>query len=59
MFDLRLFSYERLRYLQDPSILSDADFQRELDLLREQSITRDPRTTDEIMLFEMQHHMEL
>ena len=57
--DLRLFSYERLRYLQDPSILSDADFQRELDLLREQSITRDPRSADEIMLFEMQHHMEL
>ena len=53
--DLRLFPYDRLRYLQDPRTLSDADFQRELDLLREQSITRDSRSADEIMLFEMQH----
>jgi hypothetical protein len=57
--DLRLFSYERLRYLQDPRTLSDADFQRELDLLRKDGFHRDPRSTDDIMLAEMSHHMEL
>ena len=57
--DLHLFSYERLRYLQDPRTLSDADFQRELDLLRKDGFHRDPRSTDDIMLAEMSHHMEL
>ena len=34
--DLRAFPYERLRYLQDPRTLSDEDFQKELDQLREE-----------------------
>ena len=32
--DLRSIPYARLRYLQDPRILSDAEFQSELDALR-------------------------
>ena len=57
--DLHLFSYERLRELQDPRTMSDTDFQRELDLLRKDGFHRDPRSSDEIMLHEMTHHMEL
>ncbi len=57
--DLHLFSYERLRYLQDPRTLSDADFQRELDLLRKDGFHRDPRSTDDIMLAEMSRHQEI
>ena len=34
--DLRAFPYERLRYLQDPRTLSDEDFQKELEALREE-----------------------
>lgn len=34
--DLRAFPYERLRTLQDPRGLSDQDFQKELDQLREE-----------------------
>lgn len=34
--DLRAFTYERLRYLQDPRTLSDEDFQKELDKLRDE-----------------------
>ncbi len=34
--NLYLFSFERLRYLQDPRILSDEDFQKELEYLREE-----------------------
>ena len=56
--DLHLFSYERLRELQDPRTMSDTDFQRELDLLRKDGFHRDPRSSDEIMLHEMTHHME-
>ncbi len=33
--DLHVFTYARLRYLQDPRTLSDADFQAELEALRE------------------------
>ncbi len=33
--DLHVFTYARLRYLQDPRALSDADFQAELEALRE------------------------
>ena len=57
--DLYLFSYERLRELQDPRTMSDTDFQRELELLRKDGFHRDPRSSDEIMLHEMTHHMEL
>ena len=56
--DLHLFSYERLRELQDPRVTSDEQFQRELDLLRKDGFHRDPRSSDEIMLAEMTHHME-
>ena len=34
--NLHVFSYARLRYLQDPRTLSDDDFQRELALIRDQ-----------------------
>ena len=34
--DLRAIPYERLRYLQDPHGLSDQDFQKELEALREE-----------------------
>ena len=33
--DLHVFTYERLRYLQDPRSLSDEDFQKELALIRD------------------------
>ena len=56
--DLHLFSYERLRELQDPRTMSDVDFQRELDLLRKDGFHRDTRSTDDLMLAEMTHHME-
>ena len=57
--DLYLFSYERLRELQDPRVTSDEQFQRELDLLRKDGFHRDTRSSDEIMLYEMTHHMEV
>jgi len=57
--DLHLFSYERLRELQDPRTMSDADFQRELESIRAQDYRIDPRSTDEIMQYEMSHHMEI
>ena len=57
--DLPLFSSERLRELQDPRVTSDEQFQRELDLLRKDGFHRDPRSSDEIMLHDMTHHMEV
>ncbi len=57
--DLYLFSYERLRELQDPRVTSDEQFQRELDLLRKDGFHRDPRSSDEIMQYEMSHHQEI
>ena len=57
--DLHLFSYERLRELQDPRVTSDEQFQRELDLLRKDGFHRDPRSSDEIMLHEMSRHQEI
>lgn len=57
--DLHLFSYERLRELQDPRVTSDEQFQRELNLLRKDGFHRDPRSSDNIMLAEMTHHMEI
>ena len=50
--DLRLFTYERLRELQDPQILSDEQFAAELEALRKDRFRRDPRSTDDIMLSE-------
>ena len=56
--DLHLFSYERLRELQDPRTMSDEQFAAELEALRKDHFRRDPRSTDEIMLSDMTHHME-
>ena len=50
--DLRLFTYERLRELQDPRTMSDEQFAAELEALRKDRFRRDPRSTDEIMLSE-------
>ena len=41
--DLHVFTYERLRYLQDPDTLSDEDFQKELALIRD-SLKHHPLT---------------
>ena len=38
--DLHVFSYERLRYLQDPRTLSDEEFQKELEAIREMGYQR-------------------
>lgn len=57
--DLHLFTYQRLRELQDPRVTSDEKFQSELEALRQKGFHRDPRTTDEIMQYEMSHHMEI
>ena len=38
--DLHVFSYERLRYLQDPRTLSDEEFQKELEIIREMGYQR-------------------
>ncbi len=56
--NLYLFSYERLRELQDPRTMSDADFQRELESIRAQDYRIDSRSTDDLMLADMSHHME-
>jgi len=56
--DLHLFSYERLRELQDPRTMSDEQFAAELEALRRDNFRRDPRSTDEIMLAEMNRHCE-
>ena len=43
--DLHVFSYERLRQLQDPRVLSDAEFQTELEAIRKKHYRRtDPGT---------------
>ncbi len=55
--DLHLFSYERLRELQDPRVTSDEQFQRELDLLRKDGFHRDP--SHDPMEYDMTHHMEI
>lgn len=55
--DLYLFSYERLRELQDPRVTSDEQFQRELDLLRKDGFHRDP--SHDPMEYDMTHHMEI
>jgi len=55
--DLHLFSYERLRELQDPRVTSDEQFQRELDLLRKDGFHRDPSFDQ--MEYDMTHRMEI
>ena len=57
--DLHLFSYERLRELQDPRTMSDEQFAAELEALRKDNFRRDPRSTDDIMLSEMTRHCEI
>ena len=56
--NLYLFSFERLRQLQDPRVTSDIDFERELAAIRAKGYHIDPRSTDEIMQSDMSHHME-
>jgi len=56
--DLNLFSYERLRELQDPRTMSDEQFAAELEALHKDNFRRDPRSTDDIMIAEMNQHME-
>ena len=57
--DLTLFTYERLRDLQDPRSMSCELFEAELAAIRSQHFTRSSQSTDEIMLYEMTHHMEV
>ena len=42
--DLHVFTYARLRYLQDPRALSDADFQAELEKIRQKGYHRTDST---------------
>ena len=54
--NLRVFTYARLRYLQDPRILSDDDFEKELAAIRQKGYHLiDPA---ERMEYDMTHHME-
>ena len=57
--NLYLFSYERLRELQDPRSMSDEDFLRELEAIRARDYHRDSRSTDDLMLADMSHNMEI
>ena len=66
--DLRLFTYERLRELQDPRTMSREQFETELATLADQHFTRDTFATnpppgltpfDARMEYEMTHHMEI
>ena len=54
--DLHIFTYERLRELQDPRTMSDEVFQTELAKIRDKYKKRDPLAQ---MHFECTHHMEL
>lgn len=54
--DLTIFTYERLRDLQDPRSMSREIFEQELAAIKDQHFTKsDPH---EIMLYDMTHHME-
>ena len=66
--DLRLFTYERLRELQDPRTMSREQFETELAALADQHFTRDTFATnpppgltpfDARMEYEMTQHMEI
>ena len=56
--DLRLFSYERLRELQDPRTMSREQFELELAALAQQHFHRDNLSFDARMSREMSHHQE-
>ena len=54
--DLSVFTYERLRDLQDPRSMSREQFEIELAAIRDQHFHRvDPHA---VMLYDMTHHME-
>ena len=55
--DLHVFTYERLRELQDPRTMSDENFQTELARIREDGFTKS--NPAEQMHFECTHHMEI
>ncbi len=66
--NLRLFTYERLRELQDPRTMSREQFETELAALADQHFTRDTFATnpppgltpfDARMEYDMTHHMEI
>ena len=57
--DLTLFTYERLRDLQDPRSMSRELFEQELAAIRSQHFSRSPLSTDALMLHDMTHHMEV
>ena len=54
--DLHIFTYERLRELQDPRTMSDEDFQTELAKIRDKYKKRDSLAQ---MEWECTHHMEI
>lgn len=56
--DLHLFTYERLRELQDPRTMSREQFETELAALAQQGFYRDNLTFDQRMDRDMSHHME-
>lgn len=57
--DLTLFTYERLRDLQDPRSMSRELFEQELAAIRSQHFSCSPLSTDAIMLQDMTHHCEV
>ena len=56
--DLHLFSYERLRELQDPRTMSREQFELELAKIRNDHFRRDGLTFDARMDRDMSHHVE-
>ena len=54
--DLHIFTYERLRELQDPRTMSDEVFQTELAKIRDNYTKRDPK---DIMDHDLNNHCEL
>ena len=56
--NLRLFTYERLRELQDPRTMSREQFEAELAALAQQGFYRDNLTFDQRMERDMSHHCE-
>ena len=54
--NLYCFSYDRLRYLQDPRTLSASEFQHQLALIRDQGFHI---SSFDQMEYEMTHHMEI
>ena len=57
--DLTIFTYERLRDLQDPRSMSRELFEQELAAIRSQHFSRSPLSTDALMLQDMTHHCEI